>query len=67
MRKFKISFMVIDGCEVALISTQRGYYVCEVSRCSDEGRKRFRLRARSVIKALEQCESLLTTERANAD
>ena len=41
-----------EGLEWASIETRDGYYVCEVYRCSDEGRKRFRRRARMVARAL---------------
>ena len=47
--------------EWATIETKRGYYVASVERCADEGRRRFRNRARSVMQALEQYQGPIVT------
>lgn len=47
--------------EWATIETQRGYYVASVERCQEEGRRRFRNRARSVMHALEQYHGPIVT------
>ena len=49
--------------EQAYINTHDGWYVCEVYRCADEGRRRFRLRARSLKEALERYAGPLLTTR----
>jgi hypothetical protein len=45
--------VVENGNEYAGIETRGGWYFCEVSRCSDESRKDFRARVRSLIEAVE--------------
>ena len=55
-----------DYPEWAYIETAGGYYVCEVTRCSDESQRRFRQRARSVLAALSRSRALLTTEPGKA-
>jgi hypothetical protein len=62
MRELKIRFYQSGELEWANLSTEQGYYVAEVHRCSGEGRRKFRLRARSIMEALERCPTpLLTT------
>ena len=71
-RKLRISFYNYDpdrlmglSIEHAHIETADGWYVCEVHRCDDEGRKRFRLRARSIMFALERYPGPILTTSPN--
>ncbi|MFQ6011712.1 MAG: hypothetical protein ACE5KG_06030 [Nitrososphaerales archaeon] len=61
-RKLKLRYLQYENLEWAVIETQKGWYVTEVHRCSDEGRKKFRQRARALQFALEKYPyPLLTT------
>lgn len=52
-RKLRVRYHNLPN-EYASIETARGFYVCEVQRCSDEGRTRFRQRVRQIQAIIEQ-------------
>lgn len=50
-----------DREEAAILTTKDGCYLCTVERTSEEGRRRFRQRARSLQQALEYCPHPIIT------
>jgi hypothetical protein len=66
-RRLRVSYVVSGAQEWAAIETRRGWYVCDVYRCSDEGRMRFRQRVRALQYALQAYpDPLLTTSPEEA-
>ena len=61
-RKLRLHYVTISpNFERAEIETGDGYYVCSVDRCSGEGQRKFRQRARALQHALELYPSPLVT------
>lgn len=65
-RTLKLYYTVIKDSEWATIETADGYYVCEIHRCSEEGKRSFRQRARSLQDALERYQNPLVLLGNNA-
>lgn len=61
-RRLRVRYAAEGQQEWATIETPRGWYVCDVYRCGEEGRTRFRQRVRALQVALERYpDNLLTT------
>lgn len=65
-RTLKLHYILDGEQEWATIETADGFYVCDVYRCCEEGRRRFRYRARSLQQALEYYDRSLVLLGDNA-